>query len=84
VAKTEDDARLERGLAFRQALGNRIRELRRKRGINQDDFAHLAGIHRTHVGMLENSKIDPKLSTLLNVAEALEIEVSELLAVDSG
>jgi transcriptional regulator with XRE-family HTH domain len=64
---------------FRRQLGDRIRSLRKQKGINQDDFAHLAGIHRTHVGMLENARIDPKLSTLLRVAHALEIPMSELL-----
>jgi transcriptional regulator with XRE-family HTH domain len=64
---------------LRQTLGERIRKLRKQRGVNQDDFAHLAGIHRTHVGMLENARIDPKLSTLLRVALALEVTFSELL-----
>jgi transcriptional regulator with XRE-family HTH domain len=76
VAKEAKITGLEAKL--RQTLGERIRTLRKQRGVNQDDFAHLAGIHRTHVGMLENAKIDPKLSTLLRVARALDVKVSDL------
>jgi transcriptional regulator with XRE-family HTH domain len=42
------------------------------------DFAHLAGIHRARMGMLENARIDPKLSTLLGVANALDVSISGL------
>jgi transcriptional regulator with XRE-family HTH domain len=64
---------------FRRQLGDRIRSIRKQKGINQDDLAHLAGIHRAHVGTRENARIDPKLSTLLKVAHALDVSMSELL-----
>ena len=72
----------ERELTYRQALAQRIQSLRHQIGIGQEDFADRALIHRTHVGMLENAKIDPKLSTLLRVAEALGISVWELLNLE--
>jgi transcriptional regulator with XRE-family HTH domain len=63
----------------RTRLGQRIRELRLAKGMNQDDFAAAAGIHRTHPGKLENALIDPQLSTLVKVAGALGVSVGELL-----
>lgn len=63
----------------RVRLGKRIRELRLAKGMNQDEFAAAAGIHRTHPGKLENAQIDPQLSTLVKVARALGVEVEELL-----
>jgi transcriptional regulator with XRE-family HTH domain len=68
-----------RELEFRKRLGIRLRELRKARGLGQDAFADLAGIHRTHVGMLENGKLDPKLSTLSRVAGALGLDVWEVI-----
>ena len=64
---------------IRVRLGQRIRELRLVKGLNQDEFAAAAGIHRTHPGKLENAQIDPQLSTLVKVASALEIALVELL-----
>lgn len=66
-------------LEIRQHLGQRIRELRLAKGLNQDEFAAAAGIHRTHPGKLENATIDPQLSTLVKVATALGVEVGDLL-----
>ena len=65
---------------IRVRLGQRIRELRLAKGMNQDEFAAAAGIHRTHPGKLENALIDPQLSTLVKVADALEITVEMLFA----
>ena len=66
-------------LEVRQRLGQRIRELRLAKGMNQDEFAAAAGIHRTHPGKLENALIDPQLSTLVKVANALGVQVENLL-----
>jgi transcriptional regulator with XRE-family HTH domain len=72
----------EQEQTFRRALAKRIQSLRHQSGVGQEDFADRALIHRTHVGMLENAKIDPKLSTLLRVAAALGISVWELLNLE--
>ncbi|WP_082505764.1 helix-turn-helix transcriptional regulator [Deinococcus sp. Leaf326] len=66
-------------LEVRQRLGQRIRELRLAKGMNQDEFAAAAGIHRTHPGKLENATTDPQLSTIVKVATALGVNVRELL-----
>ena len=66
-------------LEIRVRLGQRIRELRLAKGMNQDEFAAAAGIHRTHPGKLENALIDPQLSTLVKVAGALGVSLGELL-----
>ncbi|GAA4009332.1 hypothetical protein GCM10022631_22160 [Deinococcus rubellus] len=63
---------------IRVRLGQRIRGLRLAKGMNQDEFAAVAGIHRTHPGKLENAQIDPQLSTLIKVAKALGSEIAEL------
>ncbi len=81
MAELRTEAAAHRELEVRLALGQRIRALRRQRGLNQDDFAALAGIHRTHPGKLENAKLDPKLSTLVRIADALELPLRDLIDV---
>lgn len=66
-------------LEVRQRVGQRIRELRLAKGMNQDEFAAAAGIHRTHPGKLENALIDPQLSTLVKVADSLGVSLESLI-----
>jgi transcriptional regulator with XRE-family HTH domain len=66
---------------FQRRLGQRIRELRIKQGFDsQDAFSEFMGLHRTVVGFWETGRKDLRLSTLLRVAEALGVTLSELLA----
>ncbi|WP_216327351.1 helix-turn-helix domain-containing protein [Deinococcus aestuarii] len=65
-------------LAFQAALGQRIRELRDE-GYSQDDFAAKVDVFRSHMSRIEQGKTDLRLSTLLRIATALGMTVSELL-----
>lgn len=65
-------------LRYRQALGETIRELR-KATLNQDDFADRVGVYRSHMGLIEQGKLDLRLGTLLLIAEALDLPLSSLL-----
>lgn len=67
---------------FRQQLGERLRKLRLERGLNQDELAHRAHLHRSHVGLLENARRDPQLTTLYRLARALEVTPAELLDLE--
>ncbi|BDP43758.1 hypothetical protein DAETH_37270 (plasmid) [Deinococcus aetherius] len=65
-------------LAFQVALGELIRA-GRKPSYNQDDFADRVGVYRSHMGLIEQGKLDLRLSTLLAVAEALDLPLSTLI-----
>lgn len=60
------------GVMFDTAsLGNRIRAFRESRGMTQEELAGAAGISVKHVSVLERGIKEPRLSTIVNVAEAL-------------
>lgn len=61
-------------------VGERISELRAKKAWSQDEFAHRAGLNRTHVFRLERGLQSMTLSTLKTVADTLEVRMVELLA----
>lgn len=65
--------------SLRSVLGSRIRELRRARGLSQEDLADRAGCHRTYIGMLERREGNPSLGILFQVADALGVTVVDLL-----
>jgi len=66
-------------LKYFQKLGSRIKELREDKGMDQKSFAFDCGIGRTQLYMIENGKTNPRLLTLMKIADGLEISVSELL-----
>lgn len=53
---------------------------RQKLGISQERLAHLAGLHRTHIGLLESALRVPRIDTVIKLAASLLIEPNDLLA----
>ncbi|BEV04486.1 helix-turn-helix domain-containing protein [Chryseobacterium gambrini] len=60
-------------------LGKRIIRLRKQKGWSQSDFARACNKDRQAIEKLENGKVNPTLYTLLELAIALEISLSELV-----
>ena len=56
-----------------------IKELRQEKGLTQEVVSGLANIPRSHLAMIENGQISPKVDTLWRIAEALEMKLSELI-----
>lgn len=66
-------------LKYFQKLGSRIKELREEKGMDQKSFAFDCGIGRTQLYMIENGKTNPRLLTLIKIADGLEISIDDLL-----
>jgi transcriptional regulator with XRE-family HTH domain len=60
-------------------FGIRLRELRELRGLSQEALADAAGIHRTHVSLIERSKRAVRLDTLFRLARALGVDPADLV-----
>jgi len=81
-SETDREALYKRELGeVRKSFGANLRRLRRARGLDlsQEDLAALADLHRTEIGKLEQGVVEPRLTTLLILAEALQAPVGELL-----
>ncbi|KAF2340802.1 helix-turn-helix domain-containing protein [Flavobacterium tistrianum] len=65
--------------AFIINLGVHIRQLREKKGLSQQDLADDCGIPRNQIGRIERAKINTGIKTLIRIANALDIELAELL-----
>lgn len=66
-------------LRITRVVGERVRTIRRERGISQQDLADLAALHATNIGQLERGKGNPKLDTLARIAMALDTSVADLV-----
>jgi transcriptional regulator with XRE-family HTH domain len=60
-------------------FGENLRRIRRDRGLSQEALADLAGVHRTEASLLERAGREPRLSTLVKLAGALEAPAEELV-----
>lgn len=59
-------------------FGNRIRELRKDKGLSQEDFADLCGFDRTYVSGIERGTRNPTLKALEVLANALGVSIEDL------
>ena len=64
-------------------FGNRIRDLRKAKGLSQRALGDMVGVSFTYISKVENEKLDfgdyPSEDLIRKLAEALEIDVDELL-----
>ena len=64
--------------ALLRALARRIRALRERRGLTQEDFAARCGISGSFASLLERGERSPSYETLVQVAAALDVSLAEL------
>ena len=62
-----------------QRLGKQLQRLRTGRGLTQEQLAVNVGLSRTFITRLELGQHDPTLSTLVRLAKALRVSVTDLL-----
>ncbi|MDD5005057.1 MAG: helix-turn-helix transcriptional regulator [Candidatus Omnitrophica bacterium] len=61
-------------------LGKKIKELRRKRGITQEQLAELIGTSYKYLQRIESKNPpDVRLTTIVRLAKALKVKPAELL-----
>jgi transcriptional regulator with XRE-family HTH domain len=60
-------------------LAAQIKALRQEAGLSQEALAHEADIDRTYVSQLERALVNPSLSVIVRVADALGVTVLQLL-----
>ena len=64
--------------SYLKLVGENIRSARKSKGISQEALADMAGIDRSHMGYIERGKKNIRVSTLIKVAEALELSPGSL------
>jgi transcriptional regulator with XRE-family HTH domain len=56
-----------------------LRAAREQRGLSQEALAQAGGLHRTEISLLERGQREPRLSTIVTLARALDVEPARLL-----
>ena len=60
-------------------IGDRLKDLRVRRALTQEELAAKAGIGKNTVNRIERNQAEPHMSTLRKLAAALGVEPSELV-----
>lgn len=64
-------------------LGDRIKRARKKIGLTQEDIANKIGVKRSVISKYENGLIEPSISQLKKIADALDVPWYELYSDSS-
>jgi len=62
-------------------FGRRLRELRKARGLSQEQLGDQAQLHAKFVGEIERGVTDVRLTTLIKLARGFGLETADFLAV---
>jgi len=60
-------------------FGERVRKIRKEKGLSQEQLAFKADLHRTYIGMIERAEKNITLINIQKIAKALEISEYQLL-----
>lgn len=60
-------------------FGERVRSLRKKAGLSQEEFAEICGLDRTYVGGIERGERNVSLRNIAMISKHLGIALSELM-----
>ncbi len=61
-----------------EVFGSNVRKYRTEKGISQEKFAELCGLHRTYISDIECFRRSISLGNIQKIADALEIATFEL------
>jgi transcriptional regulator with XRE-family HTH domain len=64
---------------LQRVVGQRLRAYRQTRGVSQEAFADVLGVHRTYMGGIERGERNLTLKSVERIAERLEIDPLVLL-----
>lgn len=67
---------------YLQRLGEKIVELRKAKGITQQEMAERLGTKNTQVRRIERGTVNSTINMLRKIAVILEVSVSELLHIN--
>lgn len=59
-------------------FGERVREIRKEKGLSQEELSFKADLHRTYIGMIERAEKNITLVNIEKIANALDVSINDL------
>lgn len=62
-----------------QKFGQKVRKVRKQRGLTQEKLAELAGIDYSYLNLIENGKRNPSLKVIAKLSRVLGVRLEDLV-----
>lgn len=62
---------------LRQRVGLNVAELRKAKGLSQEELAHRASVHQTYVSGVERGRRNPSIMVLGRIVAALDADLAD-------
>jgi len=63
-------------------MNNKVRELRKLKGLTQEQLAEFIGVSRQTINAIEKEKFDPSLPTAFKMSKLFEVPIEEFFFYD--
>ena len=63
---------------IRVIFGKRIKQIRLKHGLSQEELADISGLHRTYISNIGNGDRNVSIKNVEKLAKALNIKIKDL------
>ena len=60
------------------SFGDKVRELRKEKGLSQEELSYKEDLHRTYIGMIERAEKNITLTNIEKIAKALDVDIKNL------
>ena len=64
---------------IREALGGKVKKIRQKRKMSQEELAFKAELHRTYISDIERGRRNVSIKNIEKIAKAFKISLKELM-----
>ena len=65
-------------------MRNRIEEIRKEKGIRQEEFAKVLGVSRQTISSLENGRYNPSIILAYKIAKYFDMTIEEVFIVEES
>ena len=65
-------------------MKNRLEEIRKQRGIRQEDLAAALEVTRQTIGSIENGRYNPSIVLAFKIAKFFEMSIEEMFLYEEG
>ncbi len=61
-----------------EKLREKLKEIRKSKGLKQEKLSEMAGLDQTYIGSLESGRFHPTVFVLWKISKALDVSIAEL------
>ena len=65
-------------------MKNRLEEIRKQRGIRQEDLASILEVSRQTIGSLENGRYNPSITLAFKIARYFDMQIEDIFIYEEG